>query len=584
MTHMAWQNLITRDLLKDLAGTKAFQRGEEYFFSGAVERLLVSSGKITAKVVGSEAYRVQLWEVEDDLGFDCSCPRAGDGYFCKHAVAVGLAWLAQSSGTMPGRKGRELWREIRQYLSGQPVDVLVDLLMDVSQRDDRLFKSLSLKAERSLGGDGVEAFRHAIDEATRTGGFVDWREAADFASAIGQVADSLAELLKPDSAATLVELTEYAIERVEQSLEEVDDSNGEVGDVVYRMGELHFDACRMARPDPEALAERLFRLETTLPFKLPEFDPLSYQEVLGKEGLRRYRELAEAEWAKIKPGDRAGGFDYHRSNITRLMENLVEATGDVEELVAIKSRDLSTSHRYLDIAETLAEAKQMDKALEWAERGLTAFPGRPDNRLRDFLVAAYLKRKRFDEGLRLTWVQFEEHSGLDTYKKLHGVASQVGDWPAQRERALKLLVETIQREASETTRWKPQSSAPNYSRRVEIALWEADLDAAWTAVQQGVCDISMMIELADRLEPSRPDDALKLYRRVIPPIVEETNNAAYAQAIGLIRRIGKLMPDRKETQEFSDYLAELRVRFKPKRNFIKLLDDVVLSVRREKNP
>jgi hypothetical protein len=27
-------------------------------------------------------------------------------------------------------------------------------------------------------------------------------------------------------------------------------------------------------------------------------------------------------------------------------------------------------------------------------------------------------------------------------------------------------------------------------------------------------------------------------------------------------------------QEFADYLAELRIRFKPKRNFIKLLDEV----------
>ena len=90
------------------------------------------------------------------------------------------------------------------------------------------------------------------------------------------------------------------------------------------------------------------------------------------------------------------------------MEQLAEASGDVDELVAIKSGDLSSAYRYLDIAEIWTTAGQPDKALEWAERGLKAFPERPDNRLRDFLVAAYLPRKRNGEALQLTWIQFEQ--------------------------------------------------------------------------------------------------------------------------------------------------------------------------------
>ena len=111
------------------------------------------------------------------------------------------------------------------------------------------------------------------------------------------------------------------------------------------------------------------------------------------------------------------------------MERLAEASGEVDELVAIKSRDLSSSYRYLDIAETWTKAKQPDKALDWAERGLKAFPERPDNRLRDFLVAAYLKRKRNDEALQLTKVQFEERPAHERYKKLHDVADKLGLWP-----------------------------------------------------------------------------------------------------------------------------------------------------------
>ena len=49
-------------------------------------------------------------------------------------------------------------------------------------------------------------------------------------------------------------------------------------------------------------------------------------------------------------------------------------------------------------------------------------------------------------------------------------------------------------------------------------------------------------------------------------------NEAYADAVKLVRRIGALMKTRREEAQFGDYLAELRVEFKPKRNFIKLLD------------
>jgi uncharacterized Zn finger protein len=577
--------LISRATLQDLAGTTAFLRGEEYFSVGAVGQLRAAEDKISARVEGSETYQVELRDDDGDVAYDCTCRRAADGYFCKHCGAVGLAWLAENSavpesGAPSGKKQRrDPWRDIKEYLTTQPPAALIDLVLDAAQRDDRLYQSLLLKAVRTGGGGNVtKAFRRAIGDATRIHGYVDWRDVGAFAGNIDQVADSLAELLKPDTAAMLVELAEYAIEQVENSLEQVDDSNGEIGGIVYRLGELHLKACTMARPDAAGLAERLFRFETTLPFSLCSFDATTYRDALGKNGLRRYRELAEAEWRKLKPRDANDSYDAHRASITRIMEHLAEASGAVEELVAIKSQDLSSSYDYLNIAEVWAKAKQWDKALEWAERGLKAFPDRPDNRLRDFLVAAYLKRKRNDEALQLTWVQFEERPILEHYKKLHDVAGKLGLWPQQRERALASVAEVIAREASTTSRWKPKASTTNYSPRVEIALWEKDLDAAWESAHEGICDRNLLIALAGKLEASRPDDAVSLYRRVVPAIVEQTSNAAYDEAIKLIRKAGGLMNAQNQSRQFGDYLAELRVQFKPKRNFIKLLDGVARSV------
>jgi uncharacterized Zn finger protein len=476
------------------------------------------------------------------------------------------------------RKKRDPWRDIKDYLSGQSPEILIELLLDVARRDDRLFQALSLKVGRGAGEvSAAKAFRRAIDDATSVDDDIDWREVSTYAGNIDDVVDSLAELLKPDTAASLVELAEYAIEKVEKALEQVDDSNGEIGSIVEDLGTLHLKACTMSRPDPAGLAERLFRFEMRLPFNLCSFNFATYRGVLGKEGLHRYRHLAETEWAKVEPRNTRGPFDYHRTRITHIMEGLAHAAGDVEELVAIKARDLTSGYDYLAIAEIWAKAKQPDKALDWAERGLKAFSDRIDNRLRDFLVTAYLKGKRNDEALQLTWVQFDERPCLAHYEKLHGVAGKLGVWPAQRDRALARIAQTIAREASKPNMWTQKPSPPNYSLRVEIALWERDLDAAWSALQVGTCDRRLIVELAGKLESLRPGDAVSLYRGVVPAIVEQTDNASYEEAIKLIRKVGTLMSLQKQLLQFDVYLAELRRLFKAKRNFIKLLDKVAAS-------
>ena len=571
--------LVSPSALNILAGSKAFQLGREYFDEGAVRNLSVTTDTVRARVEGTASYRVVLRAESGELSFDCSCPRAGDGYFCKHCVAVGLAWLASTGElpmkTAPGAKKmrRDPWGDIQDYLRRQETDVLIALLLDVARRDDRLYRSLLLKAERGAGGaDLASIFRKTIEDATRTNGYVAWDEVGDLLNTLDDVVDSLAELLQPATSGMLIELLEYAIERVETMMEEVDDSDGGMGDIVARFGELHVEACRMSRPDPVSLAGRLFQLEMTLPFGICSFDPLAYREVLGEQGLHRYRELALAEWRTVEPRNAGDAYEPGRMSITRIMECLAEDSGDIEQLVEIKSRDLSSCFHYLGIAELWHKAGKVEQALEWAERGLAAFPDRTDYRLRDFLVGIYLHCGREDEALQLTWAQFEEQPLLENYKKLAVIAGKVGQWHEQRERALSVADAVIATRTIGHRPWGCQPVEPNYSLRVAVALWEQDLGAAWQYANLGVCDRNLLIVLADKLKMARLDDAIELYRRVVPALLERTNNAAYEEAIGLVQKMADALSAHQRGQELAAYLGDLRVEFKRKRNFIKLLD------------
>ena len=120
--------------MRRIAGARSFERGEDYFASGQVRALAEHEEAITAKVLGTREYRVKLWVEDGDLEFSCTCPVGTDGAFCKHCVAVGLAWLerGRKGGTTPKKRAKPsvTMDDVRTYLTAQGKEALVDLLME----------------------------------------------------------------------------------------------------------------------------------------------------------------------------------------------------------------------------------------------------------------------------------------------------------------------------------------------------------------------------------------------------------------------------------------------------------------------
>ena len=88
----AMTEVLTMRVLRVLAGP-AFARGEAYWREGRVESFTASAGAVEGVVVGTERYQAQLTTGTGLLISRCTCP-VGLG-MCKHAVALGLAYLEQ---------------------------------------------------------------------------------------------------------------------------------------------------------------------------------------------------------------------------------------------------------------------------------------------------------------------------------------------------------------------------------------------------------------------------------------------------------------------------------------------------------
>lgn len=485
-------------------------------------------------------------------------------------VAVGLAWL-DALEPQQAHVSADPGQDILDWLHQQPLAVLASLLFDQAMCDDALYRRLRLKIDlgkrSNAPGDDIAAWYQAIDQATEVEDLLDWRQAAGLADGLLELTDALEKLLDPERATLLIELSEYAIPRVEQARLQVEESCEELEEALQRLNRLHLQACNLAKAEPVALAERLFHLEMNARFDSFCDAVLRYREVLGNRGLLHFQTLAQAEWDQVPAltaNDRRANYDSKRSCITRIMTTLANLDGDLEALVAVKARDLSAAYHYLNIAEFYRQAGNTEMARRWAEQGLAAFPHKTDNRLRDFLAQQYLLCGREEQALQLTWGQFDEAPSLSSYQKLQGLAQRLQCAPEQRQRALARL-------AAPGVDNSPPLLASMRSLRLAIALWEEDLDAAWLVSQQGDCKEELLHELALKLESARPTDAINLYRRMLAPIIQQTNNHAYQRAIELIRRMGQLMRAERLDTAFAAELVKLRQTYKAKRNFIKLL-------------
>lgn len=573
--------VLDRNGLRRASGARSFARGEEYHAAGRVNDVAERDGVVTARVRGESNYDVRLWLESDAIGYACTCPLGRDGIFCKHCVAAGLAWCesveAKPAGRAAPRQPAMTLDDVRNWLSSQDTQTLVAMLMDRAAEDDDLARVLMLAAAAAApGGPDRAAIREAIDLAVEVDDFVEYKDASEYTRGIERVVAALADLLPRGRAAEAIEAVEYALAKVEDAIESVDDSGGDLSLILDRLQEIHLEACRAAGPDREALAQRLFEWELTSGWGVFSGAVETYGDVLGEEGLAVYRRLAEEEWRRVPPRgpeERGSGYDPRRSHLARIMEGLARRTGDVEALVAVKARDLTSAHAYLEIAEIYETAGDTARALSWAEDGVAAFPERTDPRLRELLAGMYHDLGRHDDAMALAWVAFTEQPYLTAYEDLRRHAERAGAWPSWRERALAAVRAGLasSQESPPRSRWG-RVWAVDYSTLVRIFLAEGDAEAAWREARAGGCSPDLWLDLAERREAEHPEDALTVWKGQMEPTIGGKNADAYRQAIELLRKIHRVLARLGRSDEFAAYIDDLRTNHKRLRNLMKMLD------------
>lgn len=506
--------------LRKLAGNNVFERGEDYHADGQVEILSLESERVLAQVAGTDDYRVVVTGRGNKIGGECSCPAFTDRGFCKHMVATVFAANeavddAEDDGTAP--EGSDTLGRIRVHLKSQSVDALADMIVGLAEHDPALFRKLDL-ASAAVHGDAKaieKRLRRTIDGATRTVGFVDYGAAAAWADAVAAALEAVAALTAGNRAGIALRLADHAIDRIEGTFESIDDSDGHCGALLKQACDIHLAACRTVRPDPVALARDLFDRETASDHDTFDRAAALYEEVLGEAGLAEYHRLARDAWQKQPPADRSGLED--------ILDFFAERAGDVEQRIALRASDLSSTWRYLRLAEFCLEIGRKDEALRRAEEGLWKFEdGRPDERLALFAAGLLAKAGRKGDAEKHLWHAFERAPSHDLYARLRKVGGT-----AARERALAML------EASLGTR-KRVGFDDASGLLVELLIKEMMFDAAWGALERHGGDGELQEALADASRSSHPGKAVAVYAKLVE---EHAQIGRYEEAARLIKRM-----------------------------------------------
>lgn len=543
---------IPHEMLLALAGKAALARGLAYHKDGRVDLISAGAKGALAAVRGTEIYRVELRLRPGELTGSCECRAFEDSGFCKHMVALTLA--ASDAGAA------DRTAPLREHLVAQGAEALADRFLRLAKRDTALLASLEREIADLADSDEalVARYRAAIDRATDPGGGIDYWGAGAYAKEIASMIEPLRTLAHSGRARPALELCDHLLDGIAQGMEETDDSEGEVYDVGLQAVALHLDLCRLAPPDPAALAGELFERQMDGVTDLFSDADETYAEILGPVGLAEFQRQAKAGWAAL-PAPKRDQFDGRRSILKSILDRAATRAGDLDARIALRKAELTEPAAYGEIAELCLAAGRQDEALRWIEEGLWCFEDRPDEPLQRRAADMMARAGRTADAEALLWRVFERKPSLAVYRELAALPQT----QSPSARAMSALREAAKRAAVPG----PHMNEPAmvlFDLQLELAAF----DDAWQTVHSWGVGERRLSALADRTIESHGQLATRTYEFLAGSCIAAGGAGNYDEAIGLIRKRALACGDEADQRA---YVERLRTQYKAKRTFIQRL-------------
>lgn len=274
---------VSEESLRLIVGDEVLGQAAGLVDGGMVADVRLDGLLVFATVAGTP---VSVQVLEDALAWKCPC---SDDAPCAHAVAAALAWVR--TGADQGthdllavlKEQSTAWLALRLAAIADGNAELTRLLLAeaVDPEVPSALAELRAELESALDAHQGEAAGEAED------GYGEWYP--DFEEVEALIED--AGTYREEAPDELRELADYVITRIEGLLDYENCYGSGPTDALEMAHELHLAACRVAPPDPVALADRLVSARLNTGWDVFADGPAKYADVLGPAGLARCAQL-----------------------------------------------------------------------------------------------------------------------------------------------------------------------------------------------------------------------------------------------------------------------------------------------------
>lgn len=384
---------------------------------------------------------------------------------------------------------------MRQFLVAHSRDELAEWILGVAAASTDFKQRLDFYAGTHRSpADAAVAVRAAVDQFNDLTKLRRTLKQAEIVKPAIFLLESIDACLSFGFRDDVLDLIETAMQSLDRLLSQVLVRNARLDDLQKEFSVLHLRAAKLGNHEPIALAQRIFALRETALGPIATGAPGSYTELLGTEGLARFRELLEPTFQIVVnqavPVPRQRRDMQQFMNRRRMLFDWAMLTEELDEKLAVLIAFAQLPSEILNIAGILdAQQRPMD-ALVAVRR---AHERNPSQELATNLAQRYESQGQASESIPYRWYLFEEGPVIDQYDALIATAAQANQAKAWSERAMSLA----------------QARAPHLY--IELLLRENRLEAALGAARASGAPLDTWFQLAGLHAAIDPRTAIGLY-------------------------------------------------------------------------
>ncbi len=591
----------TKDSVKQWAGNKIYQRGEDYARQEMAEQLEydAETDTIRANVIGSgDEYDVEVSARSGSLTATCTCPY--DGWPCKHIVAVMLTFLEQKGElTKQAARQKKSDSTLAKKLAALPSAELVNILLECAKKYPDLKRELTMRFEANK----ESTFTTIKKQITRAFPSIE-SDYYDTRTIAKQLRSILASA-QPSEPAMRAKVCWAVIDRILKELNDYGMDDEPLEDVAMsamdELGEA-FQAAPDLRDARRDVITQLLNYYRNSNCGLTDWLYDSAVQLCAEK--EDYQIIIEM----LKQAMKKTNSSYYQG----LLAKLYEATGDTEAQRKTLEAHLKDGIDYWRLAQYWLAQNDRPKALEVAWQGIERGEGRKVEvyafvqeelqRRGDYeAIVGLLQRKvdkqEFDthhhflhdgtyvclweyyttahdyEGqTQLLNLRLEHHDiDLDFFKTAKRCLNET-DWPTFESR----IIADLEERAQSRQKTPPAWFVPNFPNQVttlaEIYDYLDDYDRLFDTIKH---QVEQLRQYEAKLLPHFTMEYLELYQNVVNRLVAARGRDSYKAAAKYARTIRHIYVDlRQMPQEWERYIGGLRAENKRLKAFMEEFENV----------